>query len=783
MLKFLKKFFVYEEPSVTDMEMGYEFLEEPSESAAWGKKDDSISSQQKENVEQGKSGDLKDGGQEERKDRQEGSDQTGSKDRQEKTQDSRTGNEEKVQDKEQAGQEENRSYNANEPSEQEDTKNKEDKKQRENESKQENNRQQEDEEKQEENSQQEDSNRKDYLRTQLDVQNRLMNIIRSGIENNGNGDGIRSDMACRETLPKSPRILMPKPIDELTVHKGRKHKDKKAGKNKNSSDNKEGKSEQKENDNQNKNQNDNESVSNSAENGSKSRNDKKNKQDDGKRVSTSLDENIKYLKERFHMPTNQDVIIREFNVAHKIPACVVFIDGMIDKNIIIQFTLPQLMDINPFSGFEGGCALDFIEKNVLPVHQIVRMDRFKEIISQILSGLTVIFIDGCDECLVMESRGFEKRSISAPVTETVVQGSQEGFTENMRTNITLVRRIIKNEDLITEFKTLSKRNNLLAALLYIEGIVNPRIIEEVKRRVDNLDIDYIAGSGMLVQMIEDKSSMLFPQVISTERPDRVASFLMDGKAVLICEGTPFALAMPTTFFDLYHTSEEANLRWQYGSFMRLVRLVGILLAALLPGMYTGLILFHQEMIPTPLLSSIIVSRAAVPFPTILELLLMEFSFELIREGGIRVPGVTGNTLGIIGALILGQAAVQAGLVSPILIIIVAVSGLGSFAIPNYSLSLGVRIVRFILIFFGYLGGFYGISAGVTILFAVALSMKSFGVPFFTPFAPAAEHNKDIIFRGPIQSQKYRPDFLNAGIDAQEGDEPRGWKTQDKQEEQ
>jgi spore germination protein KA len=276
--------------------------------------------------------------------------------------------------------------------------------------------------------------------------------------------------------------------------------------------------------------------------------------------------------------------------------------------------------------------------------------------------------------------------------------------------------------------------------------------------------------------------MIFPQVISTERPDRVGSFLMDGKAVLICEGTPFALAMPTTFFDLYHTSEESNVRWQYGTFMRLVRIIGILLAALLPGMYTGLILFHQEMIPTSLLSSIIVSRAAVPFPTIIELLLMEFSFELIREGGIRVPGVSGNTLGIIGALILGQAAVQAGLVSPILIIIVAVSGLGSFAIPNYSLSLGVRIIRFILIIFGFLGGFYGISAGITIMFALALSMKSFGVPFFTPYAPSTNRNKDLILRSPIYNQKERPDFLNTENDMQMGNEPRGWKTTKEQEE-
>lgn len=631
MLKALKKLFVYEEPSIVDIENGVEFLEDLSESLSWNERQGSKDRQQKDNRDQ-----------------------------------------EKTVKQEEGGKKKNKK---------------------------------------------------------------------------------QSDTASEGTVPKTPKILKPEPIEKLTDHKNKRRKE-----------------------------NDEKGDRRAEQNKSDGGGYKTQKNDDEKNISKSLSDNINYLKKKFHVPTNQDAIIREFNIAHKLPACVVFIDGMVEESIIIQFTLPQLMDVNPFCGFEGGCPLDFIERNVLSVHQIERMNNFKEIIEKILSGLTAIFIDGCDECIIMESRGFERRSVGAPVTETVVHGSQEGFTENLRTNITLIRRIIKSEDLITEFKTVSKKNNTLTALLYMEGITNPRIIKEVKRRIENLNVDYIMGSGMLEQLIEDKSFMFFPQVISTERPDRVASFLMDGKAVLICEGTPFALAMPITFFDLYHTSEESNIRWQYGSFMRLVRFIGILLAALLPGMYTGLILFHQEMIPTSLLSSIISSRVAVPFPTIVELLLMEISFELIREGGIRVPGVTGNTLGIIGALILGQAAVQAGLVSPILIIIVAVSGLGSFAIPNYSLSLGVRIIRFFLIFFGCLAGFYGISAGVTIIFAMTLSMKSFGVPFFTPLAPSTYHDKDLIIRGPLYDQKKRPDFLNTGNEIQMDDEPRGWKTEDKQEE-
>ncbi|MGI6086185.1 MAG: spore germination protein, partial [Acetivibrionales bacterium] len=377
---------------------------------------------------------------------------------------------------------------------------------------------------------------------------------------------------------------------------------------------------------------------------------------------------------------------------------------------------------------------------------------------------------------VMESRGFEKRDISVPSTETVINGAQEGFTENLRTNITLIRRIVKNENLVTEFKMVSKSNNVLVALMYMDGIANKKIIDEVKRRMDSLNIDYISGSGMLEQLIEDKSMMLFPQVISTERPDRVASFLMDGKAALVCEGTPYALAMPITFLDFFHSSEDTNLRWQYGAFLRIVRLIGVLIALLLPGLWTALILFHQEMIPTSLLSSIVISRAPVPFPYIIEFLLMELSFELIREGGIRVPGITGNTLGIIGALILGQSAVSAGLVSPSLIIIVAVTGLGNFAIPNYSLALAVRITRFFIVGFGAIAGLYGISVGFTVFCALALSMKSFGVPFFTAIAPKTRSNKDRIIRSPLHRNVQRPDYLNTQNERRTGENPRGWIT-------
>lgn len=477
-------------------------------------------------------------------------------------------------------------------------------------------------------------------------------------------------------------------------------------------------------------------------------------------VSKDLIINKKIIEQCFSMPRNQDIIIREFNVARKIKAFLVFVDGMVDKTSLNQFILPQLMHPENFKHFVGQYPVDYILDNVLSISQVTKTKDFNEIKTQILNGLSVLFVDGCKEAIMMETRGFEKRSIERPITEQVVKGSQEGFTENLRTNLTLLRRIIKNEKLITEILPVGKLNKVNCAILYIEGITNPKIVEEVRNRINNIDTDFIAGNGMLEQLIEDNYLMPFPQVVSTERPDRAASFIVEGQVVIITEGDPFALAVPVTFYRLFHTSEDSMLRWEYGTFLRIIRFIGVMSALLIPGLYVALVLYHHEMIPTPFLESIIKTREHVPFPTIVELLLMEIAFELIREGGLRIPGMIGQTLGIVGALILGQVAVQAGLVSPILIVIIALTGLGSFTMPNYSMALAIRILRFFFVFAGGIAGFYGISLAFIIIGALACYMKSFGVPFLAPVAPSAKVNPDTIIRQPLFNQRMRSDPFN-----------------------
>ena len=254
---------------------------------------------------------------------------------------------------------------------------------------------------------------------------------------------------------------------------------------------------------------------------------------------------------------------------------------------------------------------------------------------------------------------------------------------------------------------------------------------------------------------------------------------MDGQIALILEGSPLATIVPITFFHLFHTADDSTLRWQYSNFQRYVRLIACCFAIFLPGLYLALTLYHSEMIPAELMSSLHQARENVPFPALVEVLLMELSFEIIREAGVRVPGLVGQTLGIIGAIVLGQAAVEAGLVSPVLIIIVAITGLGNFAIPDFRLSYSIRIARFVFIVLGTTAGFYGISAGMFVIFGLACSLKSFGVPYFSPVAPKTESNPDIVTRGPVGTQTQRPDFLNTRNRRRAGDPVARWRNPEK----
>ena len=389
------------------------------------------------------------------------------------------------------------------------------------------------------------------------------------------------------------------------------------------------------------------------------------------------------------------------------------------------------------------------------------------------------YLEGVDSAFAADVKGWEHRGVERPNTEQVLRGPQEGFTEILRVNTALVRKILKDEDLIVENISIGRRSKTPCSMLYIKDITNDSLVNEMRRRLESIKLDYIIDSGELEQLLEESGFLPAPQVIATERPDRVASLLAEGKVAVILHGSPFALVAPATLAGLIHSPEDSYVRFPYANLLRLVRIVGILFSLLLPGIYIAITTFHQEMIPTDLLFAIEASREKVPFPSVVELLIMEIMFELIREAGIRIPGPIGPTLGIIGALILGQAAVSANIVSPILIIVVAVTGIGSFAVPNYSLGLAFRILRFAYIFLGAMAGFLGITVGLFIQGIFFLTSRSFGVPIAVPFGPktAGGLGGSELIRAPIWKQERRADYLNTKDEAKQPKISRKWTKQ------
>ncbi len=494
------------------------------------------------------------------------------------------------------------------------------------------------------------------------------------------------------------------------------------------------------------------------------------------KLSKNVQINLNTIKGKFNSPLNQDFMIREFKVLRKSNAFIAYIEGITDPHTIDNFILRQLLgddDKLP----PGTSMINYITDNVLAANQTTVESDYDRIVDGILRGQTALVVDGCAECILIDTVKFEKRAVSTPLQEFVVLGPNEALIEDMRTNITLIRQIIRNQNLITEILTLTDSNNTECGLLYVKNIINPLIVTEIKRRLQNINVDHISD-GILSQLIEDNPNALLPQVLKTERPDVIAMHLMDGRAVIVLEGTPIALIVPMTLFNFFDTAEDFSLRWQYSIFLRIIRLFAAGAAILLPAFYIAVTLYHQEAIPVNLLFSIVQSRASLPFPAALELLLMEASWELIREAGLRVPGVVGQTLGIVGGVILGQAAVAAGLVSPILIIIVAITGLGNFAIPNFSIAFGFRVLRFVFFLLGAVAGFYGLAIGIVILGAMACSMKSVGVPYMSPVAPRTK-GKPVIFTLPPWRRTERPDVLTPKKKEKTHSVVRGWKEQDK----
>ncbi|NPV91257.1 MAG: spore germination protein [Firmicutes bacterium] len=494
-------------------------------------------------------------------------------------------------------------------------------------------------------------------------------------------------------------------------------------------------------------------------------------------ISQRLEHNLAYLKEVFVCPLNNSIKFREFTLGLEpgINAVAIYVEGLVDAGRQTEVVFKPLMMMSNSVPLDlSGTLLTAIQKQLTPVNSIQLLNKTKDVVDLVLSGNTVLLFQGVAAALSVETTGWEHRGVEQPTIERVIRGSQEAFNEDLINNIALIRRIIRNPKLVQESLNIGRRTNNNLAVLYIHDLANQELVKEVKRRIQSLEIDGIVSMGELEQLIEDETRGVYPLSQSTERVDRVCRFLLDGKVVIFLEGDPYAAVYPSTVWGLLHTSEDYNVKPIVSTMIRGMRWLAASMVVLVPALYIAIVGYHQEMIPTDLLFSIAGSREKIPFPSVLEVFLMEISFELIREGGIRVPGLIGQTLGIVGAIILGQAAVVANIVSPIVIIVVAFTGIASYAIPVYALSTTLRVYRFGYMIVASFLGLFGIAVALATHIVAIASIKSFGVPYLSPLSPSTLRNQDVLLRGPIWDMEKRLAYVRSQDETAQPHITRKW---------
>ena len=494
-------------------------------------------------------------------------------------------------------------------------------------------------------------------------------------------------------------------------------------------------------------------------------------------VSSSLEENLSYIKARYKVPLNNDVVIRELVTAGGKAAFVIFFDGMVKSEYVNNNIIKSLLELGTGIGQDEG-----LYKYMTTHSQAQPAQDMDKIADEINFGSCALFVDGTDTAFIFDVRGWEHRNIDKPENEQSVYGPQEAFAEMLRTNTALIRKTIKTEKLIALGCEIGSESKTKGVLLYIEDIANEKLVHEVKRRLDGIAVDYVISSEQVQMLIGDKLMLFTPQMLATERPDRAARALTEGRCVFILNGSPRVLIMPSTLFELTHSASDEYLNIPFATMSRFLRMIGMLISLLLPATYLAITLYHKEIIPTYLLYSISAARENVPFPSIVELLLMDIAFELIREAGIRMPSPIGSTLGIVGGLILGQAAVSAKIVSPIMIIIIAITGIGSFETVDYSLGWAHRFLRLCFIFIAAVYGFFGIAVGMVLYGLYLGRIKTFGVPFLSPvFKIRSRSMVSPLTLNNIERRERRPGFLRTKKPDTQPRISRRWQVKNKEE--
>ncbi len=478
-------------------------------------------------------------------------------------------------------------------------------------------------------------------------------------------------------------------------------------------------------------------------------------------ITRSIDKNLDIFKNIFG--ESNDIITREFTFGQEpaMRAVLYYVDGLTDKGSINAHIIKPLMYDHRFIyGNENSkITLDSFEATLLAVGEVNQVSEIEKIVDGCMSGDTVMIIDGFDKALVISTRKWQSRSIEEPQTEVVVRGPREGFCETLRTNTALLRRKVKNPDLVLESMKIGRRTKTDICIAYIKGIASPSLIEEIKKRLRKIDTDSILESGYIEQYIEDAPFSVFPTIGNSEKPDVVAGKLLEGRAAILVDGTPFVLTVPMLFIESFQTSEDYYMRFMSASILRIFRYLAYLISIFAPAAYLTALTYHPELIPTPLLFTLAASEEGLPFPLFVEMLLMLVVFEILREAGVRLPRPVGQAISIVGALVIGQAAVAAGIVSDFTVIVIAITAVSSFIVTSQTES--AVILRFITFFMGSVMGGFGIIVcllGMTIHLS---SLSSFGTPYLSPVVPLRTTCfKDFILRFPLWKMTNRPENIN-----------------------
>jgi spore germination protein KA len=479
-------------------------------------------------------------------------------------------------------------------------------------------------------------------------------------------------------------------------------------------------------------------------------------------IQESLSVNLDIIRQK--TGNSSDVVVRHLKMGRDSDnkTAIVYIEGIVDNQSIQEFLLQSMMKDDNKEKLIRDDALDLISEDMMSVGNVSSFNTWDDLFSSLMAGDTLVLVDGIAKALSASTKGGEKRPISESTTQMVVRGPRGAFTESIGTNTSMVRRIIKTPDLWMESFKVGRVTKTDVTLMYIHGIANDQVIEEVRQRLNKIDIDSILESGYIEQFIEDQTMTPFPTIFNTERPDVVAGNLFEGRIAIFVDGTPFVLIAPAVFIQFFQSAEDYYVRYDIATSIRLLRILMFFISLIAPATFVAVTTFHQEMVPTTLIVAIAAQREAVPFPGFVEALLMEITFEILREAGIRLPKAIGSAVSIVGALVIGQAAVQASIVSPAMVIIVSITAIASFATPSFDMAISVRLLRFLFMIGAATFGFYGIILILLMMVVHLCSLRSFGVPYMAPFAPFTPvNNGDTFIRLPWWTLRQRPRLISA----------------------